>query len=121
MKTIISAEATRAKRGLLFCAASLVALGAVGCASESDDLSVDGQGAEVQAEPAALQAPSSQGTSFNPNGAYVAQVRTNGTGCPAGTAVTVWPLRSTFTVTVAAFRQRSTVTGRSPSRTAPCR
>lgn len=104
MKTIISAEATRAKRGLLLCAASMAVLGAVGCASESDDLSVDGKGAEATDAPAALQAPSSQGTSFNPNGAYVAQVRTNGTGCPAGTAVTsLAPDGQTFTTTFAAF------------------
>ncbi|MET0342031.1 MAG: DUF4360 domain-containing protein [Polyangiales bacterium] len=90
------------KRGLLLCAASLAALSAVGCASQADDQSVDGAGEAAEAQ--ALQAPSSQTTVKDPNGAYFADVTANGTGCPAGTWTTsLSPDGQTFTTTFSAF------------------
>lgn len=61
-----------------FCALGLGAC-AAGEASLDDGPPMAGQ------DPLALQAPASQQTIPDPNGAYFAEVRANGTGCPAGT------------------------------------
>ena len=104
MTKIKSAEATRVKRSLLLCAASLAALGAVGCAQDADGLDTASAQDGDATEPAALQAPGGSKTVRDPGGSYFADITANGTGCPAGT----WDTQlsqdgQTFTTTFSAF------------------
>ena len=85
MTKIKSAEATRVKRSLLLCAASLATLGAVGCSQDADGLDTASAQDQDAPETAALQAPSNSTTVRDPRGSYFAEIVANGTGCPAGT------------------------------------
>jgi hypothetical protein len=103
MTKIKSAEATRVKRGLLLCAASLAALSAVGCAQDAGLDEASAQDGDA-VEPAALQASGGSKQVRDPGGSYFADITANGTGCPAGT----WDTQlsadgQTFTTTFSAF------------------
>lgn len=72
---------TTLSRRLLMCTA-MAALGVAGCAA--DGLGAEGDG-EAEEDRLALQAPGTQQTIPDPKGVYFAEIKANGTGCPAGT------------------------------------
>jgi len=101
MKKIISAEATRVRRGLL-CAVAVAALGTFGCASDDVGQNVDAK--DDAAETQALQAPGNQTEVKDPNGAYIASITANGTGCPEGsTGINLSNDGLTYTITFSKF------------------